>query len=74
LKFLTRVEINEATHQGTIFLDEIGELTHMLQVKLLRVVQETSVKPVGGAQRRYLWMSASSPPPIKNWKMRWLKV
>ena len=38
----------EAAHQGTIFLDEIGELTPMLQVKLLRVVQETSVKPVGG--------------------------
>ena len=38
----------EAAHQGTIFLDEIGELSPMLQVKLLRVVQETSVKPVGG--------------------------
>lgn len=38
----------EAAHEGTIFLDEIGELTPMLQVKLLRVVQETSVKPVGG--------------------------
>jgi two-component system response regulator PilR (NtrC family) len=38
----------EAADQGTIFLDEIGELSPMLQVKLLRAVQETSFKPVGG--------------------------
>ena len=37
----------EAAHQGTIFLDEIGELSPMLQVKLLRALQETVVKPVG---------------------------
>jgi len=40
----------EAAHKGTIFLDEIGELSEMLQVKLLRVLQETVVKPVGGNQ------------------------
>jgi len=40
----------EAAHLGTIFLDEIGELPPMLQVKLLRAVQETVVKPVGGTQ------------------------
>ena len=38
----------EAANEGTIFLDEIGELSTMLQVKLLRAVQETSFKPVGG--------------------------
>jgi len=38
----------EAADHGTIFLDEIGELSPMLQVKLLRAVQETSFKPVGG--------------------------
>ena len=38
----------EAADGGTIFLDEIGELTIGLQVKLLRVVQERKIKPVGG--------------------------
>ncbi|WP_300460997.1 sigma-54 dependent transcriptional regulator [Desulfobacula sp.] len=40
----------EAANHGTIFLDEIGELTPILQVKLLRAVQETSFKPVGGTK------------------------
>ncbi len=38
----------EEAHQGTIFLDEIGELSHGLQVKLLRAVQERIFKRVGG--------------------------
>ena len=37
-------------HQGTIFLDEIGDLPHELQVKLLRVVQEKSILPLGSTQ------------------------
>ncbi len=40
----------EAANHGTIFLDEIGELSTILQVKLLRAVQETSFKPVGGTR------------------------
>jgi two-component system response regulator PilR (NtrC family) len=40
----------EAANHGTIFLDEIGELSNFLQVKLLRAVQETRFKPVGGTQ------------------------
>ena len=38
----------EIAHGGTIFLDEIGELSPNLQVKLLRVLQEKVIERVGG--------------------------
>jgi formate hydrogenlyase transcriptional activator len=38
----------EAAHGGTIFLDEIGELSHEIQIALLRVLQEKEFERVGG--------------------------
>jgi two-component system response regulator PilR (NtrC family) len=40
----------EMARGGTIFLDEIGELSPSLQVKLLRVVQEKTFRRIGGAE------------------------
>lgn len=40
----------ELAHGGTVFLDEISEMSPMLQVKLLRVLQERQFERVGGTQ------------------------
>jgi len=38
----------ELAHGGTIFLDEVGEVSAAMQVALLRVLQERTIQPVGG--------------------------
>jgi DNA-binding NtrC family response regulator len=40
----------EQAGDGTVFLDEIGDTTPALQVRLLRVLEEGEVRPVGGSQ------------------------
>ncbi len=40
----------EVSSGGTIFLDEISEMSVSMQVKLLRVLQERTIRPVGGTQ------------------------
>src|SRR5512146_422654 len=40
----------EMANEGTIFLDEISEMSLAMQVKLLRVIQERTIRPVGGTQ------------------------
>lgn len=39
----------ESAHKGTLLLDEVGELSPLLQVKLLRVLQESEVRRIGGS-------------------------
>ena len=38
----------ELAHNGTLFLDEAGNLSHPIQQKLLRAIQERTIRPLGG--------------------------
>lgn len=48
----TRAGAFEQAHRGTLFLDEVAELSPAVQVRLLRVVEDGQIRPLGGAQQR----------------------
>lgn len=50
--FENRVGLFEQADGGTIFLDEIGDTTPAFQVKLLRVLQEGEIRPLGSSRSR----------------------
>src|SRR5580700_50033 len=66
----------EQAHQGTLFLDEIGEMPLGVQAKLLRVLQESTVRRIGGtaevpADVRII--AATNRPVEKRLEGKWLR-
>ncbi|HML15635.1 MAG TPA: sigma-54 dependent transcriptional regulator [Bryobacteraceae bacterium] len=47
-----RMGVFEAANNGTVFLDEIGDIDHGFQLKLLRFMQEREIRPLGSARAK----------------------
>ena len=58
----------EHAHDGTLFLDEVGDLSHAAQAKLLRAIQEMSIERVGaiGARRVDTRIIAATNQPLSD--------
>ena len=50
----SKIGILEEAGEGTVFLDEIGEISPAIQVALLRVLENNEIRPVGGTKTRKL--------------------
>ena len=60
----------EHAHEGTLFLDEVSDLSPAAQAKLLRAIQDLSVERVGGIGPAAS-TPASSSPPTGRWRRWW---
>ena len=47
-----KIGLFEAANKGTLFLDEVGELPLDMQVKLLRAIQEKTIRPIGSNEAK----------------------
>jgi len=59
----------ELAHQGTLFLDEVGELSAEAQAKLLRAVQEGEIERLGGEKTTRVNVRVLSAPLTSLWKI-----
>lgn len=60
-----KIGILEAAGDGTVFLDEIGEISPAIQVALLRVLENNEIRPVGGSRTKKLnfrFIAATNAP------------